>query len=676
LLWILVMTLAIPSFDNRLSGGTQNALFKAYGHPLLGELVPALWGELASAGRVGLYDPSGHAALVDLYYPLAKLITGPRFVQRLEEVGQQVLGQPAIAITQLADAAVASSMDTLLIASFDAPRLAAQLAPYLPPHLKVIGFDRLRLPTSMLSRPDDYLNVLNFSTNFGFMRAITDTAGRRRYTRIQVGNYWGGYGASDAAMWLRLYDEGGQELASWEESLGAPGQMLVLDSQEIQKRFQLPDFTGSLFMHAVRIAGHDVIKYVVDDYGDAPEVLSVTHDANSWPADLYAGLPQLQADERVVLWLQNSHPIPIPAGEIALNRMGRNSTPADSYVFPHAIPGFGTAALVVNDLLPASNHADQLELQAGRYVVRPRYEVIQGAAAGGRSYLSHINVQRTDLKPDPALPRLAGDLGKGYILAMPIMPLNAFETTALPTPMATCQQALCLQALIYDADGELVLQKPLGRIGRDQTQLLHINSWLQESGKVLPSGYGHLELIYDFTANDNGDNDADGWLHAVARYQHRRSGHQADTSFGAHVFNLPATYRGQPFSYKGNPPGLSTRLYLRVGAAGVEAGEMGDGTRLFCQLIYPASKPWVDHSTTQLLLHNGLGEQVATANLSIPCSGSTLWYYDEQFSLAQRQAAGRHGYIVVRDTSCRLFGYHGLMAANETAFALDHMFGA
>ena len=52
--------------------------------------------------------------------------------------------------------------------------------------------------------------------------------------------------------------------------------------------------------------------------------LSSTHDANAWPADRYAGLPAPTRGEQVVLWIQNSHPVPIPAGAIGLNRMGRD----------------------------------------------------------------------------------------------------------------------------------------------------------------------------------------------------------------------------------------------------------------------------------------------------------------------------------------------------------------
>ena len=63
----------------------------------------------------------------------------------------------------------------------------------------------------------------------------------------------------------------------------------------------------------------------------------------------------------------------------------------------------------------------------------------------------------------------------------------------------------------------------------------------------------------------------------------RVSGHRAETSFGSHVFNTVLTYKGEPQSYSGKPPGLSTRLFLRLGAAPHDT---------LCHLIYPASTPW------------------------------------------------------------------------------------
>jgi hypothetical protein len=38
------------------------------------------------------------------------------------------------------------------------------------------------------------------------------------------------------------------------------------------------------------------------------------------------------------------------------------------------------------------------------------------------------------------------------------------------------------------------------------------------------------------------------------------------------------------------------------------------------------------------------------------------------------RAAADGGYVLIRDTTCRLFGYHGLADA-AGRFSLDHMFG-
>src|SRR5437870_2376079 len=84
-----------------------------------------------------------------------------------------------------------------------------------------------------------------------------------------------------------------------------------------------------------------------------------------------------------------------------------------------------------------------------------------------------------------------------------------------------------------------------------------------------------------------------GWLHALFRYEDQETGHAAETSFGAHMFNALVTYKGEPQSYKGPPPGLSTRLFLRVGPPPLDT---------LCHLIYPASRPWHATSDTALIL--------------------------------------------------------------------------
>ena len=44
------------------------------------------------------------------------------------------------------------------------------------------------------------------------------------------------------------------------------------------------------------------------------------------------------------------------------------------------------------------------------------------------------------------------------------------------------------------------------------------------------------------------------------------------------------------------------------------------------------------------------------------------------FTAGDLAAAGDGGYVLIRDATCRLFGYHGLIRDGH-AFSLDHMFG-
>ena len=170
-----------------------------------------------------------------------------------------------------------------------------------------------------------------------------------------------------------------------------------------------------------------------------------------------------------------------------------------------------------------------------------------------------------------------------------------------------------------------------------------------------------MELVYDLSSGG----DADGWLHGLFRYEAKAHGHAAETSFGAHIFNTVMTYKNEPQSYAGRAPGLSTRLFLRLGSAPLDT---------LCHLIYPASTPWHPKSTTELLLHDRAGQEVARRAVQIACGGSRLWRYHERFDAGERGRAGDGGYVVIRDTTCRLFGYHGLIDAQDH-FSLDHMFG-
>jgi hypothetical protein len=626
--------LDIETFDN-VKGG--NVAYKALAHPLAAEKLTALADE---AGLVAVFDPDGIAG------PLLALcpdfdVEGV-YVQDTGAIGAVRGGHVARALTELRHA----TADTVLMAAFDAERQVARLAPFAPAGARIVTLDGAKLPAGLLTNHARYLDAVNFATNFVFFRD-DDHFG----TRLTSANYWAGYGAQAVALYCRLYDDSGHVLAEWQEAAPPGAGGYVLDSGEIRRRFALPPFIGQLFLHAVGVAGHDVVKYALDTFAtDNGASLSCTHDANAWPSDRFAGLPAPRADEQVILWVQNSHATPIPAGAMALDRMGAEApVPIDA-----DIPAFATFPVDVARLFPDLHWPAQLELRAGRHIVRPRYEVVRGA----RTRIAHINVERADLRADPGIAALHPALGRGFLLPFPILNRQRFRTIVQPTPMAVAETEMPLRLDIFAPDGVKIAEKFLGVLPRRHDVALDLDDVLADSD--LPEG-GHADLVYDFRKGGS----ANGWLHALFRYEDRASGHAAESSFGAHIFNTIMTYKNEPQSYTGKPPGLSTRLFLKLGFGGRTS---------FCVLIYPASAPWAEKSSTILELHDSSGQKIATADLQIACSGSALIRPETHFDSTTLRAAGETGYILIRDTTCRLFGFHGV-DDKAGGFSFDHMFG-
>ena len=621
--------LRIQTFDAR-SGG--NVIYKALAHPLAAEAIAHLYSRLETP--VALYDPDGIADALLAMYP-APIDT--LFVHDVSAVGQTRGNLTARPLTEIG----ASGPRTILVAAFDAAKIVARVAHMLPAGATVLTLDDARLPDALLTVRARYLDKLNFATNFAFFRDADGLS-----TRIVSANYWASYGAADVRLWLRLFGADGAILATWEQQLPPGPGGFSIDSRQIRERFGLAPFTGQLFVHAIGVAGHDVVKYAMDTYAsDNGASLSCTHDANAWPSDRFAGLPAPRPDEKVVLWLQNSHAVPIPAGTIALDRMGAEQ--------PVALTGdvgpFATVALDVADFLPNLHWPAQIEIRTGRHVVRPRYEVTQN----DRVRIAHVNVERDNLRNDPGIPSLPKEMGRGYILPFPILPRARFRSVFQPTPMSTVQTNLPIRLDVFDASGTKRAEKFLGCLPRDHDLAMDMDGFGVDQG--------HAELVYDF--RDGGE--ADGWLHALFRYEDRTSGHAAESSFGAHIFNTAMTYRDEPQSYAGPPPGLSTRLFLKL----------GDHMRhSFAALIYPASGPWHPMSSTTLQLHDSAGKLIAETPVAIACSGSAMVWPHTAFDAATLTAAGPDGYVLVRDPTCRLFGYHGLMD-EAGGFSLDHMFG-
>ena len=634
--------LRIETFDNK-SGG--NAFFKAVTHPLAALAAPELLRRLRE-GTCAIYDLEGQADALAELYDFTGIGLAGSFVQDVGAIGRRVLGNTAQPVTALKD----SDARIVFVVGFDAERAIGQLGHLLPPGASVISLDALRLPEAIVPRGKRYLDPLNFATNFVFFREQNGLS-----TRLTTANYWSGYGASALKLWLLLHDASGKAIAEWTEEVAPGASAIVIDSRAVRQRFTLPEFTGQLFVHAIGAQGHDVVKYALDTYGgnEVERAFSCTHDANSWPADFYAGLPAPDEDEQVTLWVQNSQPCAIPVGAIGLNLMGDEK----SVTLDRAIAPFASYALDVAALLPEARWPQQIEVSAGKYMVRPRYEIVRLDKTGrGRRRIAHVNVERTDLKPDPKLAELRNLLGKGHILPAPILPPLRWRSIALPTPMARSQAELPIALLAYDAAGNELARHAFGRLARRQSIAIDIDGLCRA-----PAEGGHVELVYDFLEGGAGD----GWLHALFRYEDRASGHRAETSFGSHVFNTLLTYNDEPQSYSGKPPGLSTRLFLRLGAAPHDT---------FCHLIYPASTPWHAKSTTDVIVMNAAGGEVSRKQIHIPCGGSRFWRYGEIFDGATRAKAGENAYIVIRDTTCRLFGYHGVMG-EDGAFSLDHMFG-
>jgi hypothetical protein len=309
----------------------------------------------------------------------------------------------------------------------------------------------------------------------------------------------------------------------------------------------------------------------------------------------------------------------------------------------------------VAELLPDLRWPAQVEVRAGRHMVRPRYEVTRH----GRTRIAHVNVERADLRPDPGIPALPPQLGRGFLLPFPILPRATYRSIVLPTPMAETERTLPLRLDIFDAEGASLGQHFLGCLPRDHSMAVDFDDLLDAA--ALSETGGHADLVYDF--REGGE--ADGWMHALMRYERRDGGHAAETSFGAHIFNTLMTYKGEPQSYSGPPPGLTTRLFLKLGEGGRHS---------FAHLIYPASGPWHARSDTRLVLHDGAGTVLAEEGIAIARSGSAMVRPDRVFPRALIEAAGSAGYVLIRDRTCRLFGYHGLVD-ERGGFSLDHMFG-
>ncbi|MCX5615688.1 hypothetical protein NQF87_01650 [Bombella sp. TMW 2.2559] len=616
-----------------------NVLYKALSHPLAVDAMKAL--EQTLRGRtLAIYDPDDYLPTVRGLYPAIR----PSIIltHDSEQVGQpDGLGGQKKAVVHLAE----TEADAVLALSFEDAKIRSRLEGVLggkPFH--TLG--EAKLPDDFLPYRRPYLDKCNFATNFAFFRETEQFS-----TRLVTANYWSSYGATELRYWLRLFDDSGHVLAEWCQDVEDANAGVVIDSRDVKKEFGLPDFTGQLFIHVIGARGHDVVKYALDSFGrNGDPSLSVTHDANAWPSMRFATLPAPDEDETVRLWVQNSHGTAIPDGAITLNPMGEE----DHRAIPQSVGPYETVAVDVGELFPDLKWPAQLELRSGRHLVRPRYEVVQR----GRTRIAHMNVERADLLPDPAIRSMSPLLGRGFVLPFPVPDPSAYTSLVQPNPMSETIMTMPMRLDLFDEAGQSCGHHFLGNLPRNHQGAVALHELMDRPG--------HAELIYDFRDGGEGD----GWPHALMRYRHLQTDHAAETSFGGHIFNTMMTWRSEPQSYAGPPPGLTTRLFLKL-------GQWLDGVALhsFCYLIYPTSlregrKP----SRTCLYLYGADGHELAQTVITIQPSGSYLMKPHQIFEADLLQRAGEGGYILIRDLTCRLFGYHGL-ENGAGGFSLDHMFG-
>lgn len=627
--------LNITTYDNKTG---PCSFFKALGHVEIQAKREKFAVKLRKQGNVALYDIDG---VVSDFLALCEL--DPTDIGEIYTIKTELVGQEAVPgklyqpITQV-------EADELVILSFDKEPFISQIKHVLPEGCTVTSLAELRLPEAMLSQPRQYLSGLNFATNFAFFR---DEDGH--HTRITTANYWKRYGAKHVCIYFYLLDGQGKVIAKWNEDIPDSNHVICVDSQTVKSRFGLDDFCGQLFMHVVGARGHEIVKYALDTYGDSQDVLSATHDANAWPSDFYAGLPAPREEEEVILWLQNNHPVTIKPDSITLNVMGDEQKVA----IREEIAPFATLPVVINEVVPHAKWPQQLEIGAGKYFCRPRYEVIH---SNNRRCIAHVNVERSDLQDDSRLQQLQQHIGKGFLLPAPIPPSSKYTSHMLMTPMAREQQELSLRLYVYNRQGEEVLQQEIGVLTRNHQNSIDVTQLV--AGRLAADEYGHMELAY----GNAEEGQRDGWLHAHFRYQDIRTSHMAETSFGSHIFNNAMTYKNEPQSYGGRPPGVTTRLFLRMGH---------DIGNTFVHLIYPVSKDWHAKSTTKLQLHDQQGALIAEQTINIPKNGSFLQSVNNIFTASELNK--NPGYIIIDDRTCRLFGYHGI--ERESSFSVDHMFG-
>ena len=321
-----------------------------------------------------------------------------------------------------------------------------------------------------------------------------------------------------------------------------------------------------------------------------------------------------------MLWVQNSHPAPIPPGAIGAQADGRRRASPRS---TEPIAPFASRAVDVAELLPGLAWPRRSSCTPASISCARATRSSSTAAAASPMSMSSAAIS----SPTQSC-RARRDCSARAICCRRRSCRAASGTPCCcrrrwrPVADASCRSPRSSTI----RDGSEIARHRFGRLPRD-TRPRSTSTAHRHDGSAAATAMSSWSTISPTAARPTA-----GCTRSSATAS-APSGHAAETSFGAHVFNTILTYRDEPQSYSGRPPGLSTRLFLRLG---------DERLRHACHLIYPGldavarrTAPPTSSCTT------AAGCEVARAALAIPCSGSRLWRYHELFDAATRARAGR-----------------------------------
>ena len=306
-------------------------------------------------------------------------------------------------------------------------------------------------------------------------------------------------------LWLRLFDADGAVLATWEQPLPPGPGGFAIDSAEVRAplrpaRVHRPAVPPR---HRCRRPRRGEIR---------ARHLWPAATAPACPAPMMpmpgrpTATPACRRRGRTNAWssgCRTATPPPIPAGAIALDRMGAERR----WPWTGRSPPYASVALDVADLLPGLHWPAQIEVRAGRHVVRPRYEVVRGGPHPHRP--CECRARRPAARSghhDRCPPRSAAAI----LLPFPVLPPEPFpHHPAADADGARPRRTLPVRLDVFDRDGTQVAEHFLGCLPRDHDLALDVDD-------VRPT-----RAMPNWSTISATGGEADGWLHALFRYEDR-----------------------------------------------------------------------------------------------------------------------------------------------------------